>query len=298
MTIIANQQAVTPAVLKVMQQTDDPRLREIMVALVTHLHAFVRDVRLTEEEFREATRILNTMGQQTTDSHNEFVLMAGSLGVSSLVCLLNNGDNGTTETVQSLLGPFWRLNQPLTENGGSILRSETPGPRLYGRFAFVDRDGAPIGGLEVDIWHASPVGLYENQDDSQAEMNLRGKFITGDDGVVTFKSVRPVGYPIPTHTTVGRLLKAQNRHPYRPAHVHVLAHKAGSQDPDQPDLCRRDRLPDLGRAVRRHRGAGRRGCSATPNRIPRMAMSANGSRSDHRLMLEPGESKLPIPPIK
>lgn len=128
--IIAKQEDVTPAVLQVMERTTDPRLREIMVSLIKHLHGFIREVRLTEEEFQRATRILNTMGQQSNDKHNEFVLMAGSLGVSSLVCLLNNGDNGATETTQSLLGPFWRLNHPMTENGGSILRSETPGSRL------------------------------------------------------------------------------------------------------------------------------------------------------------------------
>lgn len=103
MTIIHNHSEVTPAVLKVMEQTTDPRLREIMVSLITHLHRFIREVRLTETEFQQATKILNTMGQQSDDKHNEFVLMAGSLGVSSLVCLLNNGDNGTTETTQS----FW-----------------------------------------------------------------------------------------------------------------------------------------------------------------------------------------------
>ena len=95
-----------------------------MVSLVRHLHAFVRDVRLTEVEFREATAILNEIGKLTTDTHNEAVLMAGSLGVSGLVCLLNNGDRGATETSQSLLGPFWRLNSPWTENGASILRSQ------------------------------------------------------------------------------------------------------------------------------------------------------------------------------
>jgi catechol 1,2-dioxygenase len=119
------------------------------------------------------------------------------------------------------------LNQPLTENGRSILRSPTPGPRLYGTFTFLDREGRPIDDLEVDIWHASPVGLYENHDDTQAEYNLRGKFRTGPDGVVRFKLVRPVVYPIPTNTTVGQLLAEQNRHSYRPAHIHVLAHKAG-----------------------------------------------------------------------
>ena len=297
MTIIQSQQDLTPAVLKVMEQTDDPRLREIMVSLVKHLHGFIRDVRLTESEFQQATRILNTMGQQSNDKHNEFVLMAGSLGVSSLVCLLNNGDNGTTETTQSLLGPFWRMNQPMTENGGSILRSDTPGPRLYGTFTFLDQSGTPIEGLEVDIWHASPVGLYENQDESQAEYNLRGKFMTGPDGIVRFKSVKPVGYPIPTTTTVGTLLAAQNRHPYRPAHIHVLAHKQGFKTlvnqtyVDETDYLTSDVQFGVTQALigklEKHTG---------PH--PEDGDVGEWYTLEHTLTLEPGVSTLPIPPIK
>ena len=111
--IIRDEADVTRAVLRVMERTTDPRLREIMVALIRHLHGFVRDVRLTEEEFEAATAILNEIGQQQTDTNNEVVLMAGSLGVSALVCLLNTGDR--SETTQSMLGPFWRLNSPPTE---------------------------------------------------------------------------------------------------------------------------------------------------------------------------------------
>lgn len=225
--IIGRQQDVTVAATSVMQQTADPRLREIMVSLVRHLHGFVRDVRLTEAEFREAAAVIGELGKLTTDSHNEIILMAGSLGVSSLVCLLNNGDQGNTETAQSLLGPFWRLNSPRVENGGCIVRSDTPGAPLFVTARVVDPSGRPIAGAEVDIWHASPVGLYENQDPEQAEMNLRGKFTSDADGRFWFRSVMMVGYPIPTNGVVGRLLKQQSRHPYRPAHLHALIFKPG-----------------------------------------------------------------------
>jgi catechol 1,2-dioxygenase len=185
----------------------------------------------------------------------------------------------------------------MTENGGSILRSETPGPRLYGTFRFQDQVGHPIEGLDVDIWHASPVGLYENQDESQAEFNLRGKFLTGADGVVTFKSVRPVGYPIPTDTTVGLLLKAQNRHPYRPAHVHVLAHKKGFKTlisqiyVDDTDYLTSDVQFGVTRAL-----VGR--LEKTSGAHPKDGDVGEWFTLDHTLTLEPGESKLPIPPIK
>jgi catechol 1,2-dioxygenase len=225
--IIERQQDVTIAATSVMEKTADPRLREIMVSLIKHLHGFIRDVRLTEAEFREATAILGEMGKLSTDTHNETVLMAGSLGVSSLVCLLNNGDQGNTETAQSLLGPFWRLHSPRVKNGGSIVRSDTSGAPLFVNARVVDNAGNPVAEAEVDIWHASPGGLYENQDPGQAEMNLRGKFTTDAEGCFWFRSVMMTGYPIPTEGVVGRLLKLQNRHPYRPAHLHALIFKPG-----------------------------------------------------------------------
>src|SRR4051812_35708083 len=194
---IAREQDVTAAALSAMEQTSNPRLREIMISLITHLHGFVRDVRLTEAEFREAAAIIAELGKRTTDTHNEVVLIAGSLGVSSLVCLLNNGDGGNTETAQSLLGPFWRLNSPRVDNGGSIVRSDTPGLALFVMGRVIDPEGAPVVGADVDVWHASPVGLYENQDPEQAEMNLRGKFTTDQDGRFWFRSVMMTGYPIP-----------------------------------------------------------------------------------------------------
>jgi len=241
--IIEREQDVTAAALAVMAQTSNPRMRQIMVSLVKHLHGFIRDVRLTEAEFREAAATLVELGQRSNDTHNEVILMAGSLGVSSLVCLLNNGDQGNSETDHSLLGPFWRLNSPRVENGGSIVRSDTPGAPLFVTGRVVDKAGRPIAGAEVDVWHASPVGFYENQDPEQADMNLRGKFTTNADGCFWFRSVMMVGYPIPTDGVVGRLLASQGRHPYRPAHLHALIAKPGFKvlisqvyDPADPHL--------------------------------------------------------------
>src|ERR1700726_5180341 len=128
--IIENQATVTDAVVEAVNRTEDPRLREILLALVRHLHGFVREIRLSEREFQEATRIIAAMGQKTTSSHNEAVLMAGSLGVSSLVCLLNNGNNGQTETQANLLGPFWRDDQPPSASGATLGGSPTPGAGL------------------------------------------------------------------------------------------------------------------------------------------------------------------------
>ena len=167
------------------------------------------------------------LGQKTDDKHNEVVLMSGSLGFSALICLLNNGNNGQTETTANLLGPFWRMNSPRTENGGSIVRSPTPGPALFVNCWLKDQNGKPIAGAEVDVWHSSPEGFYEQQDPKQADMNLRGKFTTDADGHFWFRSVKPAGYPIPIDGPVGDLVRAGKRHNFRPAHLHFLIFKEG-----------------------------------------------------------------------
>jgi catechol 1,2-dioxygenase len=296
--IIEREQDVTAAALAVMERTSDPRMRQIMVSLVKHLHGFVRDVRLTEKEFRDATAVIAELGKLTTDTHNEVVLMAGSLGVSPLVCLLNNGDQGNAETDQSLLGPFWRLNSPRMENGGSIVRSETPGAPLFVNGHVVDKDGRPVAGAEVDVWHASPVGLYENQDPEQADMNLRGKFTTDQDGRFAFRSVMMVGYPIPTNGVVGRLLEAQGRHPYRPAHLHALIFKPRFKvlisqvyDPNDPHIDSDVQFGVtqalIGKFVRHE----------TPHPTAR-DVSTPWYSLDHTYRLEAGEAVLPRAPIK
>jgi hydroxyquinol 1,2-dioxygenase len=225
--IIERQENVTEAVLDAFQKASDPRLREILSALVKHLHAFARDVHLTEEEFEKAIGIITKLGQKTTANHNEVVLMSGSLGFSTLICLLNNGNNGQTETTANLLGPFWRMNSPRTESGGSIIRSPTPGPAMFVSCWVKDIGGKPIEGAEVDIWHSSPEGFYEQQDPKQADMNLRGKFVTDAKGHFAFRSVKPAGYPIPVDGPVGDLVRATGRHNYRPAHLHFLIFKPG-----------------------------------------------------------------------
>ena len=225
--IIKTQQDVTPVVVEAYKNIEDARLREIVASLVKHLHGFARDVHLTEEEFQVGIQLVARLGQMTTPNHNEVVLMSGSLGFSALVCLLNNGNNGQTETTANLLGPFWRLNSPRTENGGSIVRSPTPGPELFVNCTVKDLAGNPIAGAEVDIWHSSPEGYYEQQDPNQADMNLRGKFVTDAQGHFGFRSVKPAGYPIPIEGPVGDLLRVAKRHNFRPAHLHFLILKEG-----------------------------------------------------------------------
>lgn len=224
--IIEKQEDVTAAVLAELKRAPNARFREILSAFVRHMHDFLREAKLTEQEFHTALGYIVAIGKHSSESHNEAVLMAGSLGLSALVCLLNNTD-GALETDQNMLGPFWRMHSPMTPNGASIVRSPTPGPALFVDAWFRDRDGRPVVGAEVDIWHSSPEGFYENQDPVQADMNLRGKFFTDQDGHISFRSVKPAGYPIPIDGPTGELLRAQGRHNMRPAHLHFLASKDG-----------------------------------------------------------------------
>ncbi|HVX91923.1 MAG TPA: dioxygenase [Xanthobacteraceae bacterium] len=295
--IIGRQEDVTAAVLSEYERTPNPRLRELISALVRHLHDFAREVKLTEEEFQAAMAYLVALGQRTTETHNEAVLMAGSLGFSTLVCLLNNGNRGQTETQANLLGPFWRMHSPQTESGGSIVRSPTPGPALFVNAWVRDAQGRPIAGAEVDIWHSSPEGFYENQDPVQADMNLRGKFTTDADGHFSFRSVKPAGYPIPVDGPVGELLRAAGRHNMRPAHLHFLVYKEGFKTlisqiyvPDDPHL---DSDVQFG-VTQALVGDYVRHDTGTP---PAPDVTAPWYTLDQSFCMEPGPSRLPKPPI-
>ncbi len=295
--IIARQEDVTPVVVDAYKNIEDPRLREIVASLIKHLHAFAREVHLTEEEFHKGTEILARLGQLTNANHNEVVLMSGSLGFSSLICLLNNGNNGQTETTANLLGPFWRLNSPRTENGASIVRSPTPGPVLFVNCWLKDQSGKPIAGAEVDVWHSSPEGFYEQQDPKQAPMNLRGKFTTDADGKFGFRSVKPAGYPIPIDGPVGDLIRAGKRHQYRPAHLHFLIFKEGfktlisqiyvnDDDKLETDVQFGVTKALIGNYVR-HDGP-----------APASDVKGEWYSLDQTFVMEPGKARLPKPPIQ
>lgn len=296
--IIERLEDVTPAVLQAMSGTDNPRLRSVMEAFVRHMHAFASEVMLTETEYDIGIDFLNRIGQATHDSHNEGILFADAIGFSTLVCLLNNGNAGATETAAALLGPFWRANSPRTENGKSIVRSPTPGPELFANCEVVDVAGKPLAGVEVDVWQSSPVGLYENQDETQADMNLRGQFTTDATGRFSFRSVKPAGYPVPTDGPVGEMLRAQHRHPYRPAHVHFLGFKSGYKTlitqvfVDEDEHLESDVVFGVTRALV---GDYSRHDEGEP---PAPGVRAPWYTLNYQFVMEAGEAILPKPPIK
>ena len=295
--IIETEKDVTNAVLAEIARAPNPRFREIMSVFVRHLHDFAREVKLTEEEFREAMNHIVKIGQASNETHNEAVLISGSLGFSQLIVMLNNGDNGQVETDASLLGPFWRMHSPPTENGDSIVRSPTPGEALFVNAKFVDKSGKPVAGADVDVWHSSTEGFYENQDPVQADMNLRGKFTTDKDGRIAFRSIKPAGYPIPIDGPTGDLLRAQGRHNMRPAHLHFLASKDGFKTLISQIYVQDDRFIDSDVQF----GVTRRliGNYVRHDKDPAPASDVKGPwySLDYIFTMEPGTTRLPRPPI-
>ena len=213
---------VTEAALAQMANTSDPRLKEIMDAAVRHLHAFARDVRLTPDEWLKGIQFLTAVGQACTPFRQEFILLADVLGVSALVNAMHDKKARELGTQSSLLGPFYREGAPELPLGASIVaKPSEPEIVVYGRVT--DNDGTPIPNALVQVWQTSEHGLYDLQAENAADvMDLRANFRTDAEGRYHFRTVRPLGYSIPMDGPVGEMVKAQNRHGFRPSHIHFL----------------------------------------------------------------------------
>ncbi len=170
-----------------------------------HLHAFIREVRPTEQEFERGVEFVAGLGQATTESHNEVILASDVLGASTLIGLLNNPAYAG-ETEAALLGPFWRAGSPELPLGASVVQRPTPGLPVLVRGTVRAKEGGPVADAVVDVWQADPAGFYDNQDPTLDHMNLRGRFRTDADGRFWFTTVKPSGYPVPTHGPAGQLL--------------------------------------------------------------------------------------------
>jgi hydroxyquinol 1,2-dioxygenase len=217
---------ITAEVLARFAQTEDPRLREIMLSLIGHLHAFVKEVKLTEAEWFQAIEILTAAGKMCSDKRQEFILFSDTLGVSMVVDLIDHRKpEGATES--TVFGPFHRLGAPELPPGGNIAHRDTTGVPTLVRGRVLDLDGRPIAGAVLDVWQTQTSGLYDSQDQGLDGLHMRGKFTTDAEGRYLIRTVRPVNYPIPSDGPVGAMLKAAGRHPWRPAHIHFVVSAEG-----------------------------------------------------------------------
>ncbi|KAI4721234.1 putative dioxygenase [Aureobasidium sp. EXF-10727] len=210
----------------------DPRLRKVMTSLIKHVHDFAREVDLTVDEWMAGVDMINRAGQMSTDRRNEGQLLCDVIGLESLVDEITfkaAADAKDAVTQSAILGPFFRHDAPLRSMGDSI-SFDTPKDAEVAYMHGVVYDAVtkkPVDGAEIDIWQASTNGLYEQQDPEQQEHNLRGKFRTDKDGSYGFYCIRPTPYPVPDDGPAGELLKKLDRHPFRPAHIHLIVIRQG-----------------------------------------------------------------------
>ena len=206
--------------------TPDSRLKQVVTSLVEHLHAFVKDIEPTQVEWEQAIDFLTATGHMCDDTRQEFVLLSDVLGVSMLVDAINNRKSpAATDT--TVLGPFHMVESPPRELGANISLDHNGEPCVFAG-QVRSFDGTPLPGARIDVWQANGAGDYDVQQPGvQPERNLRGLFAADEHGRFWLRTVVPRFYPIPDDGPVGRLLDATERHPNRPAHIHVIAEADG-----------------------------------------------------------------------
>jgi hydroxyquinol 1,2-dioxygenase len=221
-----DQHNITQAVIGRLANCDNARLRDVLTSLVTHLHDFVRETGLTEDEWMQGIRFLTDTGHMCTNKRQEFILLSDTLGVSMLTVALNQArPAGATEA--TVFGPFHVDDAPAVEAGADIAHG-APGEPLFVDVEIVGLDGQPVASASVDVWQADEEGLYDVQRQELGdERRARGVLHTDATGRTHFRTIVPTAYPVPTDGPVGRMLVATGRHPWRPAHVHFLIHAKG-----------------------------------------------------------------------
>lgn len=206
----------------------DPRLSDVMACLVKHLHAFAKEIHLTQEEWEYGIDFLTKTGRICSDERQEFILLSDTLGLSMLVDAINNRrPDGATEN--TVLGPFHVEGAPVRKMGDTISLDGKGESCLY-EGTVIDLRGNPIAGARIDVWSDNAEGFYDVQQPGiQPKWNNRGIFVTGADGRYSFVGIKPVSYPIPDDGPVGQMLGHLGRHPYRPAHMHYRVTANGFQ---------------------------------------------------------------------
>ena len=199
----------------------DERLKAVMAVITRKLHEAVKEIEPTQDEWMKAILFLTQAGQMCNEWRQEFILLSDVTGVSMLVDAINNRKpSGASES--TVLGPFHVADAPELKMGANIcLDHKGEDMVIHGRI--LDTEGKPVAGAMLDVWQANDEGFYDVQQKGiQPDFNLRGRFLTGDDGRYWFRAVKPKFYPIPDDGPVGKLLRALGRHPYRPAHLHFI----------------------------------------------------------------------------
>jgi hydroxyquinol 1,2-dioxygenase len=215
-----DEQSITPAVLARMDQCQDPRFKQVMTSLITHLHQFVREVKLTDAEWFQAIQFLTSVGQTCTDKRQEFILLSDTLGVSILVITLNHPAGGGT-TDSTVQGPYYWPGAPELPNGANLAVGVKGEPAFYsGRV--LSSDGKPIAGALLDVWSGDGEGTYDMQMEDDVGMKARGRIRTDAEGRYSFRSIKPEYYPVPTDGPVGIMLNRMGRHAMRPGHIHMM----------------------------------------------------------------------------
>jgi catechol 1,2-dioxygenase len=214
---------LTAEVVRAYAGTPDPRLRELLSALIRHLHAFATETSLTPAEWMAGIEFLTAVGQKCDPQRQEFILLSDVLGLSSLVQTISAAEGATEPT---LLGPFYLPGSPHWKMGEQIGRAEDGEPTLI-RGRVTDTAGRPLAGATLDVWQGNSNGFYDIQDPTQPDYNLRGIFTTGPDGGYSFRTIRPVSYPVPVDGPVGDIFRASGRHHWRAAHVHAIISAPG-----------------------------------------------------------------------
>jgi hydroxyquinol 1,2-dioxygenase len=215
---------LTDAVLAKLEGATDERFKQIMTSLIQHLHAFVREVELTEAEWFAGIQFLTATGQKCDDKRQEYILLSDTLGVSMLVDAINHRKpSGATES--TVLGPFYVADMPELPSGSNIAEGVAGEPTWFsGRV--LTAEGKPIAGATLDLWSTDGEGWYDVQLQGKG-MRARAKIRTDEQGCYAFWTIKPVSYPIPTDGPVGKMLLKMGRHPYRPAHTHMIVSAPG-----------------------------------------------------------------------
>ncbi len=211
-------------VLTSFEDAPDPRLKEIMQSLVRHLHAFVRDVRLTEREWQQGIDFLTAVGHITDDRRQEFILLSDVLGVSMQTINVNNEAVGDA-TEATVFGPFFVDDAPLIERGADM-SGGAPGEPCWVEGRVTDLDGNPVAGARIEVWEADEDGFYDVQYDD-GRVSCRAHLFTDDDGTYEFWGLTPTPYPIPHDGPVGKMLEATGRSPMRASHLHFMVTAPG-----------------------------------------------------------------------